>query len=213
MHRPGIEPGAGRINWGLEDLDWQRPILPLNHQCLMVSIETCVISMLYFPRQLDVDRSASTSRRAHHLPRDEWVWVVLPEHDISVRRPVKRMLAYTSATKRNTTTCLGFLASTLLRCDRHAWLYLLHSMEATKFVWCPRSRSIRYHDFGWDQWFVACRLLSLVDLASSYWVGWVQPSWTGVVSLKHMYKWYGITRTPLWHQVPYDFVDHTSETW
>jgi hypothetical protein len=34
MHRPGIEPGAGRH---LESVNpgWQRPILPLNHQCLM----------------------------------------------------------------------------------------------------------------------------------------------------------------------------------
>jgi hypothetical protein len=32
MHRPGIEPGAGRHQKS-EDIRWQRPILPLNHQC------------------------------------------------------------------------------------------------------------------------------------------------------------------------------------
>jgi hypothetical protein len=34
MHRPGIEPGAGR-HWdpGSVSRPWQRPILPLNHQC------------------------------------------------------------------------------------------------------------------------------------------------------------------------------------
>jgi hypothetical protein len=36
MHRPGIEPGAGRYqrrSWRSRFFSWQRPILPLNHQC------------------------------------------------------------------------------------------------------------------------------------------------------------------------------------
>ena len=35
MHRPGIEPGAGRHSWIRRSRRWQRPILPLNHQCIM----------------------------------------------------------------------------------------------------------------------------------------------------------------------------------
>ena len=43
MHRPGIEPGAGR-HLRSEDLGWQRPILPLNHQCLMTKLDKCKLS-------------------------------------------------------------------------------------------------------------------------------------------------------------------------
>ena len=37
MHRPGIEPGAGRVVV-TPGGDWQRPILPLNHQCLITGL-------------------------------------------------------------------------------------------------------------------------------------------------------------------------------
>jgi hypothetical protein len=37
MHRPGIEPGAGRLCFEDGSPEWQRPILPLNHQCFLMN--------------------------------------------------------------------------------------------------------------------------------------------------------------------------------
>jgi hypothetical protein len=62
MHRPGIEPGAGR-HFRSEDLGWQRPILPLNHQCLMMRSKIWGIQCLHRRRNPEPNRNPRSSTR------------------------------------------------------------------------------------------------------------------------------------------------------
>jgi hypothetical protein len=71
MHRPGIEPGAGRHRRS-EDRGWQRPILPLNHQC-------CCMNDVH----AEGTRSSAPTASLDH------VWAATPWRTQRSRSPVK----------------------------------------------------------------------------------------------------------------------------
>ena len=66
VHRPGIEPGAGR-HLGSKDLGWQRPILPLNHQCFLMSNHFILTIYRYFCRPMN--QRNKTCRRKNSILR------------------------------------------------------------------------------------------------------------------------------------------------